>query len=116
LTLEIYPAAEASTILYEDDGLSFNYLKNEFCLRNINLKTKSDGYEISISNPEGSYRPLNRSIIIQLHDVKTKPSFVKLDKVILSEGDRNWIYNVKTKILKIQFEDKFQEQIVDIEK
>ena len=116
LTFDIYPSAEASTILYEDDGLSFNYLKNEFCLRNINLKTKSDGYEIGISNPEGSYRPLNRLIIIQLHDVKAKPSFVKLDKIILAEGDRNWIYNARTKILKIKFEDKFQEQIVDIGK
>ncbi|MBO9659909.1 MAG: glycoside hydrolase family 31 protein, partial [Chitinophagaceae bacterium] len=71
LSLQIYPANEgqtASFVLYEDDGESTNYLKDEYSTTGFKCETRTGKYMIRISKPEqkGYKAPGNRDYILKL--------------------------------------------------
>jgi alpha-glucosidase len=112
LTLEIYPSETSSTILYEDDGVSFNYQKGEYCLRSIECSKSSDRIEVVLSKPKGSFRPPARKIITQFHNVTKQPVTVSLEEKKLRQTE--WIYDASKKLLKVTFEDMFQKQTITV--
>ena len=119
LTIELYPAREqSSTILYEDDGTTFEYLQGKFCRRTVSLNSSAKEYRITLSNPEGSFRPPERNIVLKLKAVPTRPSSVQIDGLTLREprpGDqRGWQYDEKMKVLSVTFEDKSRQQKIQI--
>lgn len=123
LTLEIFPATEGSTKLYEDDGLSFKYQKDEYCLREIRFRSQGNNQEMILSKPEGSYKPPKRSVLLKIIAAKDKPKSVTIDETAVSptskenlERTRNgWVYDEQAKILWVMFDDTFAEQKVSIQ-
>lgn len=113
LTIEIYPAPEASSFLYEDDGKSFEYKKGEYCSRIISMSTSGRSFKIVLDKPEGNYRPPNRILLIKIHGI-AKPSFVKVNNIDLGNDENGWIYDDTKKLTTIIFADTFTEHIVTI--
>jgi alpha-glucosidase len=123
LTIEIYPAPTSSTVLYEDDGISFDYRQGKYCLRTLSFESSDQRYDFTISNPDGSYRPPKRSIVVKLNDATSEPLAVTVDGAKLSQvpSDRldksrsGWAYDAKAKIVRIKLNDTFKEQRLHIE-
>jgi alpha-glucosidase len=66
LRVLIAPAAQSESSLYEDDGKSLQYQKGEFMKRKFQLTQNAQSTIVSISEPEGSYRPAKRDLILEL--------------------------------------------------
>jgi alpha-glucosidase len=123
LTIEIYPAEKSSSVMYEDDGTSFDYQTGKYSLRTFNLEHLAQGQTFTISKPEGTYRPPKRSIVVKFNDVSSKPSAVTLDGTTLSSSTAStfknvrsgWIFDSKTKTVLVKFSDTFDKQSVHIE-
>ena len=66
LILKIYKGSigtSYSTVIYEDDGVSMNYLKEDkYCLVNINCEYKESNSILEISEVQGNYKPSWKSI------------------------------------------------------
>ncbi|MET0463409.1 MAG: glycoside hydrolase family 31 protein [Chitinophagaceae bacterium] len=80
LSLQIYPANEgqsASFLLYEDDGESTNYLKDEYSTTRFSCETQDRKYMVHISKPESKEYsvPGRRDYILKLF-LPAKPSKV----------------------------------------
>jgi hypothetical protein len=112
LTLDIYPAVQSSSILYEDDGISFNFRNNGICLRAFKLKQNKRGYNIT-QYQQGNYKPTSRNLVIRLHDQKEKPAKISFGKVLLTQFD--WKYIKSDSILEIYLKDSFVEETLQIE-
>jgi alpha-glucosidase len=65
LSFEIYPDArgEASTSLYEDDGLTEAYQQGSFRQTSLTYRHTPAGDQIDISAPQGSFRPAPRELV-----------------------------------------------------
>lgn len=130
LTLEVFPpvlnpgsaSIQSSTQLYEDDGATFKYMKGEFCLRQIHFKSSEQSQEIVLSNPEGTYRPPKRSVVMKIMSSVLRPSSVEFDGKMLegvrlegfAKSRKGWAYDQSEKILWVKFEDRFTEQKVKV--
>ncbi len=64
LRFEIYPDArgEASTLLYEDDGLSEAYLQGGFRQTSLSYRHTPAGERIDLSAPKGEFHPAPRDL------------------------------------------------------
>jgi alpha-glucosidase len=115
LTLEIFPTKSSSTILYEDDGVSFNYQNSVYCLRKIEWLSNETKSELLIHSPEGSYRPTKRKLVAKIFDWRNKPSRVLVGKKGLAEGANGWKMDMENHTLTIHLTDTFAEQRIRIE-
>jgi len=81
LILEVFPAAtrrKASFVVYEDNGETNDYKKDEYIKREFLCKSKTDGYEISYKeNAENGFQAVSRDLVYKLQ-LKDKPSAVRL--------------------------------------
>jgi alpha-glucosidase len=72
LRVAIYPAAESSSILYEDDGHTLQHRNGAFAKRRFVQKRTSDagGQDqraiVEIAAAEGTYRPAPRPLVLQV--------------------------------------------------
>jgi alpha-glucosidase len=62
----IYPdeSGQASTTLYEDDGVSPAYTKGVSRRTRVSVSKSGSGFQIDVAAPEGSYNPGPRSFVI----------------------------------------------------
>jgi len=69
IRFEIWADAQglASTTLYEDDGLTPDYLRGVFRRTGIACVQSQDGVEINLSAPEGTYRPAPHDLVFAVH-------------------------------------------------
>ena len=86
MILEIFPASgirKASFSVYEDDGENNDYKTDYFVKREIECRSKKEGYALSYEeNISGGYVAVDRDLIYILH-LEEKPSTVLLsDKKI----------------------------------
>ena len=65
MTFIIYPDenGQASTALYEDDGVSPAYKRGVFRRTRLSVSRLGDSVQINVSAPEGSYNPGPRSVV-----------------------------------------------------
>jgi alpha-glucosidase len=66
LRVLIAPAAESESALYEDDGKSLQYRNGGFMKRKFQLIRKAQSTFVRISDPEGSYRPAKRDLVLEM--------------------------------------------------
>ncbi|HMT74377.1 MAG TPA: glycoside hydrolase family 31 protein [Chitinophagaceae bacterium] len=69
LTLHVYPGADGSFTLLEDDGISNDYLKNIYASTKITQKVNGENLVITINPVEGYYRKIEnrRDWILVIH-------------------------------------------------
>jgi len=65
LEFEIYPDAggEASTVLYEDDGLTEAYLQGSFRRTSVRYTHTGSGDRIELGAPTGQFKPAPRELV-----------------------------------------------------
>jgi alpha-glucosidase (family GH31 glycosyl hydrolase) len=87
LSILVFPGADNSFILYEDDGHSEAYKRNDYSLSKMILENLSEGIRFKVINPEEPkpYLPAERTINVVVHGIN-KPEFlnVVIDGVISS--------------------------------
>ncbi|MFA6449962.1 MAG: glycoside hydrolase family 31 protein [bacterium] len=70
LTIHYYPASTPSSYnLYEDDGITNDYDKNEFAITRFEAESKGNSVSVGVGKPKGSYKgmPSVRSYEIVVH-------------------------------------------------
>jgi alpha-glucosidase (family GH31 glycosyl hydrolase) len=74
LTVSIYPGADASFLLYEDDGKSFNYRNGEWM--GLQMSWKDSRRVLTLHLAEGSKMlPPLRNIEVKLNEAKRQVEF-----------------------------------------
>ncbi|NHJ87102.1 MAG: DUF5110 domain-containing protein [Asgard group archaeon] len=104
---EIYPGIEFQGKAYFDDGISKDYLQNNYCSLNLQGIKKSNELTIDIFK-EGKLEELsttNKNIHFVFHRVN-KPLIIRLNDKKYSEGfdlgNNSWNYDDNTKMLIIK--------------
>lgn len=111
LTVDCYPGDSSSTVLYEDDGISFEYRNGGYSLRRIEQHQSAKSREIVLGAPEGKFRPPARSVIVRFHGEAESPRSVTVDGKALSRG---WGYDAVKEVVEVTFKDQFHEQKIKI--
>ena len=114
LTLLIYPYGTSSFTLYEDDGITFNYEKGDFCETLYEVIDAEDILiKISARNCPGTYTPVNRNYWLEVHS-SSVPIAVKNNAVTLtlrgsitelSSSAEGWYNDITGKITYVKFAD-----------
>jgi alpha-glucosidase len=88
ISLHVYPEGESSFILYEDDGITYNYLEGAVTVTEITCRATEREVALTIAPRVGSYEgmPETRSFDIYLHS-ETAPAKVLLNGDPLSSSD-----------------------------
>jgi|SRR5579862_5048452 len=121
----VVPAAESESSLYEDDGATLDYKKTGFMRRRFHQQRTSDSVVISVSAPEGNYRPAHRELELEI-PFESEPRSVSLQtngkqstlphlqKDAFEKSDNGWKYEDGSVILKDN--DRFEAETVTIER
>lgn len=75
LSISIYPGADASFLLYEDDGISFNYRKGEWMGIEMTWSDSHKKLRLQLASGSGMLPPESRPIRVQLGEVKRSAIF-----------------------------------------
>ena len=65
LRVLVAPAKESESVLYEDNGNSLDYRDGDFMRRRFHQLRTDREFILEVSNPEGSYRPGARDLIVE---------------------------------------------------
>jgi alpha-glucosidase (family GH31 glycosyl hydrolase) len=76
LTLVIYPGADGSSLLYEDDGASFDYRKGEWMGLRMAWNDGHRALTLRLGNGSRMLAPFDRDLIIKI-GATTRPATVK---------------------------------------
>lgn len=122
LTFTIFPARKSESTYYEDDGLSFEYLRNAFFKRTIRQDFSGAVQSIVFSKAEGSYQPGSRNLLIHLiapQDGKSskRPIEVAAGKTILGriqpggveKSEQGWWVDESDKTTWVKLPDEREE-------
>ena len=130
ITLDIYPTiGTTSYTLFEDDGTTRNYLKNDaFAL--TKYEYGSDGgktvliiYSTDIKNPSEYMPVLSRDYYCKFNDITSSPDQVSKDGVLLTgysdeatfrNAAQGWFYDSQNKVLWTKIFDDGAGCIIDI--
>jgi alpha-glucosidase/alpha-D-xyloside xylohydrolase len=66
LTLSIYPGADGSSLLYEDDGSSFNYRRGEWMGIEMNWNDRRRSLRLALARGSRMLPPLRRELVVKL--------------------------------------------------
>ena len=101
LTVHIYPGANGDFTLYEDDGYTYAYEKNQCALTQFTYNDETQ--EINIAATKGVYAgmPYARTYEIVYHDCKL-PESIFVNGTQTQED--TWTYHAENKLLKITLE------------
>jgi alpha-glucosidase len=81
LTLRVFPGANCSGTLYQDDGTSFAYQRGEFLRMSFSCQGSAThgGMNIHIGKHDGSYPAWWKEIAIQVNGLSARPSSVTVN-------------------------------------
>ena len=127
LRVLIAPANESESSLYEDDGESLNYRKGDFMKREFYQIRDGQNATITVSKPEGTYRPAARDLMLETwvdHEPKNismkvgneasdSTSLPHLDANELAHSSRGWSF--ADGLLTVKENDSFKEMKFVIE-
>ncbi|MEX2117402.1 MAG: glycoside hydrolase family 31 protein [Bacteroidota bacterium] len=122
LTFTIFPSGKSESTYYEDDGYSFEFLKNVFYKRTIRQDFKGSDQSILFSRVAGAYKPDPRSIVVRLvapQDGKTvkRPAGVTVGKNTIKRiqpgsaetASEGWWYDEAAKTTNVKLRDQREE-------
>ncbi|MDZ7260814.1 MAG: DUF5110 domain-containing protein, partial [candidate division KSB1 bacterium] len=114
LMLNCYPGSEDSCLLYEDDGLTYDYEKGIYCVTPIWHTQDKSWAVLRIESRQGNFEPPSRDFLAQFHFLETKPDSVLLDGISLeatsaealrSTATTGWAYETKHRSCLVRFPD-----------
>ncbi len=75
LSVTVYPGADASFLLYEDDGISFNYRKGQWTGVQMNWSHSNRKLDLFLASGSRPMPPEKRTIEFQLAGIKRTINF-----------------------------------------
>jgi alpha-D-xyloside xylohydrolase len=78
--LLVYPGADGSFALYEDEGDNYRHETGEFASINIQWDNKNN--KLTIETREGSFRNMNSSRVFEIHLMSESYGFNRLDEAV----------------------------------
>ncbi|HEY9186503.1 MAG TPA: glycoside hydrolase family 31 protein [Ignavibacteria bacterium] len=123
IILNVYPGNNIDSLLYEDDGISFDYKLGKYRLTYLSQSFDNDKIYINISEPEGNYEVI-RTIQLNIFSIRkmVKQVIKDLDTITLVDDESVFagsldvaFYDKETKVLKIKFSDKNINTMIVIE-
>ncbi|MBT3274034.1 MAG: DUF5110 domain-containing protein, partial [Spirochaetales bacterium] len=101
INLQIFPGAEISFVLCEDDGITELYKQGEIARTLIKLKTVDGGVQITIGDREGSFNrmPARRRYSLSIY-ADAAPADIRLTRAETTM-DLAWRYNEKRKQIRV---------------
>ena len=101
IALNVYPEGESSFTLYEDDGVTYNYLEGAVAVTQITCRATEKEISLTIAPHAGSYQgmPETRSYDINLHS-ETVPT-----QVTLNGESSDWSYGEDTRVIRLKVEE-----------
>jgi alpha-glucosidase len=81
LTVDVYPGPSSSFLLYEDDGISFDYTTGAYLKTQIAKTLLAAGNELDITRKEGNWLPPARSLSVYYHNFSAPPKSVQWNGV-----------------------------------
>lgn len=113
IDLHIYPYENSSFTLYEDDGISMEYLEGKTAITRIESECSDQRGTIRIFRRQGTYEgmPARRIYELFLH-LNRKPSTIRINGKLYKEKQRSrsmkrdaWQYNRRTGVVRITAEE-----------
>tara|TARA_R110002051_G_scaffold117009_3_gene190623 strand:- start:3309 stop:5753 length:2445 start_codon:yes stop_codon:yes gene_type:complete len=80
INLEIYPEKESDFTLYDDDGKSLNYQEGDFSETLTEVNDTDSTTEITIHEPKGNYKILNRTYSLKIH-LDKMPKLIEMNTI-----------------------------------
>jgi alpha-glucosidase (family GH31 glycosyl hydrolase) len=98
LTLHVYPGANGSFNLLEDDGTSNDYLKGIYSSTIIELKNSTNNFALTINPVKGNYKGMNlyRKWILAIHTAKAPK------KITMNKQNLPFKFDKEKKIAKVE--------------
>ncbi len=115
LTFDVYPEGSSSREYYEDDGISFAYQKGVYLRQRISTESAADRVSVEISDREGSFHPLKRSIVVKVHLQASEPRVVTVGGIeaphdasvkAFQESAKGWMHDVDSKTSWVKLPDE----------
>jgi alpha-glucosidase len=95
LTVDVYPGPNSSFLLYEDDGISFDYITGEYLKTQIAKTLLPTGTQLDIRRQEGTWLPPGRSLSACYHSFNAPPKSVQWNGVpVLPVASESALANV----------------------
>ncbi len=66
LSLHVFPGSEGEFILYEDDGVSNDYLSGRYATTRFTMKTVENGYEVELEPVRGYFESMRDVTVFQI--------------------------------------------------
>jgi len=106
LVLEVFPGADFAGSLYEDDGVSQEYLDGKFARIHYSLKTKGESFSVSVGKAQGSFKGFLKSRSLEVRvflaappkSVKAGGKALAWSRKLSGEG---WTYDAAKAMLKV---------------
>ena len=122
LTLTFYPADSSGSTYYEDDGHTFAYQGSSYWKRSIGQRRTETSVDITFGKVEGSYRPPDRSLVLEILGLATIPQKVQiagqeLPRVALTslhDGREGWSYDRVSRLVRVKMRETSEGRTVSI--
>lgn len=113
ITFDVYPEGKSTYDMYDDDGVSDDYLKAKCAMTHVASELAGNTWSLSISKPEGSYKPREYGYKVKalLDNVPTAvtengAALKKLSSVLDTETSTGWYYDDATHRLYVHLSGK----------
>ncbi|MCH7398892.1 DUF4968 domain-containing protein [Belliella sp. DSM 107340] len=112
LTFEIFPGEKGDFELFEDDGISENYVNNEYSLTKIESESTNNATQITLHKSEGKYDLPKREIVLKVH-VKEEPRNIQINGKTLAKsgGESGWDYDSTKNCILVHFQKTYNQKI-----
>lgn len=103
--LDVYPAGSSRTVLYEDDGRTYDYEQGRFATTTVESRERPGGLTLSIGARQGRYAgmPERRGYLVSVHTKLTPtavsgggrplPQAASKDALLFDPTTAGWIYD-----------------------
>lgn len=123
LIVDVYPDKTSSFTLYEDDGITFNYEKGDYCETEFQATARKNKVLINIAERKmpGKFSPPARHFLFRIHNVNEPMKVIKNGKVLsrktseaeLGESTDCWYSSDSLTLLKFNDTGKVIKVIID---
>ncbi|UCE05393.1 MAG: DUF5110 domain-containing protein, partial [bacterium] len=115
LILHIFPQPGVVTdSLYEDDGISFDYQKELYCITPFEFVFYKNKISFITDHRIGKFSSTDRSYLVRIHDVPSLPYNIELNGAELTatrsmeklqRKEQGWYYNSERRVLSLKYHD-----------
>ncbi len=104
LTWDVFPGGSSSEDLYQDDGISTDYLQGAYALTTLHARKSGDDIVLQLDPPRGRYHPPASAYHFRIHT--RRPITVRLGTSVLPQRNDHagmgWAYDATAGIVDIR--------------